>query len=196
MKSKSITRLVTQCIITALIFGVSLHSQAIQAEAGNKPICDGKTKFTMRRLASEQVDDICTAYQGKVMIVVNTASRCGYTDQYDDLEKIYAKYKDKGLVVIGFPSNDFGNQEPGTEESIKDFCRLTYSVEFPMYEKTKVRGRSAAPFYQKLSRAAGQSPAWNFHKYIIDRNGNLAGSYRSRVNPSSTKFVQKIEELL
>lgn len=196
MKSIYITGIISQLRIVTLSITASLFSISIQAEEIKKPICDGESQFKMRRLASEQVDDICKTYEGKVVVIVNTASRCGYTDQYDDLEKLYANYKNNGLVVIGFPSNDFGNQEPGSETSIKDFCRLTYSVDFPMYEKTRVKGTGAAPLYQKLSRASGQSPGWNFHKYIMDRDGNLAGSYRSRINPSSPEFIKEIERLL
>lgn len=131
-----------------------------------------------------------------MLLVVNTASRCGYTYQYEDLEKLYAEYQDRGLVVVGFPSNDFANQERGKEKSIKKFCRLTYGVRFPMYAKTRVKGKDADPLYQTLASAAGQSPRWNFHKYLIDRDGRLAGSYNSSVEPRSDRLVDAIEQLL
>ena len=150
----------------------------------------------MRRLASEQEDNFCEVYKGQVVLVVNTASRCGYTDQYDDLEKLYAEYKDRGLTVIGFPSNDFGNQEPGTEKKIKNFCRLTYGVQFPMYAKTRVKGDNADPLYKKLSEVSGQVPRWNFHKYLINRNGQLVGSYRSNIEPYNSTIIQEIEKNL
>jgi glutathione peroxidase len=130
------------------------------------------------------------------MLVVNTASRCAYTDQYDGLEKLYKNYQDKGLVVIGFPSNDFAGQEPGTEKAIKDFCRLTYGVQFPMYEKSRVVGKEAAPIYQALYRATESAPRWNFHKYLIDRNGIVIESYGSSIEPQSKQLVGAIERLL
>lgn len=160
------------------------------------PICSDDSRFENRRLAEDKIDNICQTYKNKVMLVVNTASRCAYTDQYDGLEALYRKYRRQGLVVIGFPSNDFGAQEPGTEKSIKDFCRLTYGVEFPMYSKTKVIGRHADPFYQKLKQVSGQSPRWNFHKYLIDRKGHLVNSYRSSVSPKNSQLIDDIEHAL
>ena len=130
------------------------------------------------------------------MLVVNTASKCGFTPQYDGLEKLYRDYRDKGLVVIGFPSNDFGQQEPGSEDKIQDFCRLTYGVEFPMYAKTKILGETADPFYKALITASGQTPKWNFHKYLINREGRLIGSYSSFVKPQSSELIQAIEAAL
>lgn len=130
------------------------------------------------------------------MLVVNTASRCAFTDQYEGLEKLYSRYRERGLVVIGFPSNDFGNQEPGSEGSIKEFCRLTYGVRFPMYAKSRVSGDNADPFYRALAQAAGTPPRWNFHKYLIDRDGRLAGSYNSFVAPESDRLIDAIEGLL
>lgn len=139
--------------------------------------------------------NLCEAYQGKVIVIVNTASKCGFTDQYDDLEKIYGKYKDQGLVVLGFPSNDFGNQEPGSEAQIKDFCRLTYGVQFPMFGKTRVAKDNAAPLFKQLGEQKGY-PKWNFYKYILNRQGELVESYSSFTSPSSQKFIQQIENLL
>ena len=130
------------------------------------------------------------------MLVVNTASRCAYTDQYDGLEKLYANYRDRGLVVIGFPSNDFGGQEPGTEKVIKEFCRLTYGVKFPMYAKTRVTGEDAAPIYKALYRATNQPPRWNFHKYLIGRDGTVIGSYNPSTAPQSRTLTSAIERLL
>lgn len=181
----------------SLIFLVgSLSTVSAYADDKKNYICNDENQFVMRRLASEQQDNICAVYKGQIMLVVNTASRCGYTDQYDDLEKLYSEYKNRGLVVIGFPSNDFGRQEPGSEKNIKNFCRLTYGVEFPMYSKTIVKGIDADPFYKKLAEASGQTPRWNFHKYLIDRDGKLAGSYRSGVEPYDKQIIQTIEKLL
>ena len=159
-------------------------------------VCGADSTYVSRRLASDHADDLCRAYAGKVVLVVNTASRCAFTDQYDGLEKLYRDYASRGLAVIGFPSNDFGNQEPGSEATIKNFCRLTYGVEFPMYAKTRVTGAGADPFYRALTRAAGEGPRWNFHKYLIDREGRLAGSYGSHVEPESETLIEAIERLL
>jgi len=159
-------------------------------------ICGDTVSYVVRNLDSEEQVNFCEAYKGKVVLVVNTASRCGYTYQYEDLEKLYSEYRERGLVVVGFPSNDFGNQEPGKEKQIKTFCRLTYGVQFPMHAKTRVKGEDADPLYRSLARAAGQSPRWNFHKYLIDREGKLAGSYGSAVEPRSSALVEAIERLL
>ncbi|MBV2096958.1 MAG: glutathione peroxidase, partial [Candidatus Thiodiazotropha sp. (ex Codakia orbicularis)] len=170
-----------------LIFGTAGYSALItlalllltpipgHAESGNPSICSEESNYSKRQLNSDQVDNLCETHRGKVMLVVNTASRCAFTDQYEGLEKLYSRYRERGLVVIGFPSNDFGNQEPGSEGSIKEFCRLTYGVRFPMYAKSRVSGDNADPFYRALAQAAGTPPRWNFHKYLIDRDGRLAG---------------------
>lgn len=164
--------------------------------AGTSANCPETLNFTKRTLAGEQDVNLCEAYRGKVVLVVNTASKCGYTYQYEGLEALYSKYKDKGLVVIGFPSNDFGRQEPGTEEQIKSFCRLTYGVKFPMYEKTRVIQPNPDPLYQVLGNLAGEFPQWNFHKYVLDRNGKLVASFNSKVEPQASQIVSIIEDLL
>jgi glutathione peroxidase len=135
-------------------------------------------------------------YAGKVILVVNTASYCGFTSQYDGLEKLYERLKDKGLVVLGFPSNDFGEQEPGSEKEIADFCRLTYGVQFPMMGKTTVRGRDANPFYVKLAEVTGSRPKWNFHKYLINRDGSKVVAYSSFTKPDDRDLLKKIDEFL
>ena len=135
------------------------------------------------------------AYAGKVILIVNTASRCGFTGQYEGLEKLYSDYKDDGLVVLGFPSNDF-NQELKSEEKIQEFCRLTYGVEFPMFEKSQVKAGNADPLFERLAEASGTHPKWNFHKYLIDRQGKLAGSYASQVEPDRGELLEKVQALL
>ena len=145
--------------------------------------CSPLLDFEMRTLDEKETVSLCEAYQGKVILVVNTASKCAYTDQYASLEKLYDDYRDQGLVVLGFPSNDFGNQEPGTEKQIKAFCRMTYGVRFPMFAKTRVAERSADPLYRKLAGTAGRYPQWNFHKYLIDREGELVADYPSAIDP-------------
>jgi len=149
-----------------------------------------------RRLASDEVVNLADAYSGKVILVVNTASKCGNTPQYDGLEKLYEEYQDQGLVVLGFPSNDFFGQEPGTEEEIQEFCRLTYGVRFPMFEKVTVKEGEAHPFFDELAAAAGTYPTWNFHKYLIGRDGQLIAEFSPRTKPDDDKLVSSIKGAL
>ena len=149
-----------------------------------------------RRLASDEVVNLQAAYGGKVVLVVNTASRCGNTPQYEGLEKLYEQYGEQGLVVLGFPSNDFFGQEPGSEEEIQEFCRLTYGVRFPMFEKVSVKEGEAHPFYQQLAAAAGTYPTWNFHKYLIGRDGRLIAEFSPRTKPEDDKLLASIEDAL
>jgi glutathione peroxidase len=135
-------------------------------------------------------------YRGKVLLVVNTASKCGFTPQYEGLEALHAQKQDRGFAVLGFPSNDFMGQEPGTEDDILEFCTLTYGVQFPMFEKVAVKGRQPTTLYQRLEAATGESPGWNFHKYLVDRSGKVVGSFGSRTAPDDPKLVARIEELL
>jgi glutathione peroxidase len=149
-----------------------------------------------RRLASDEVVNLADAYTGKVVLVVNVASKCGNTPQYDGLEALYQEYGDKGLVVLGFPSNDFMGQEPGTEEQIEEFCRLTYKVKFPMFEKVTVKEGEAHPFYDNLAAAAGTYPTWNFHKYLIGRDGKLIREFSPRTKPYDDKIISELESAL
>lgn len=149
-----------------------------------------------RRLASDEVVNIGETYQGKVILVVNTASKCGNTPQYDGLEKLYEEYGDDGLVVLGFPSNDFFGQEPGTEEEIQEFCMLTYKVRFPMFEKVAVKEGNAHPFFDKLAAEAGTYPTWNFHKFLIGRDGKLITQFSPRTKPYNEKVIAEIESAL
>ena len=145
-----------------------------------------------RRLADDEIVNLADAYEGKVVLVVNTASKCGNTPQYDGLEKLYEEYGDDGLVVLGFPSNDFMGQEPGTEEQIQEFCRLTYSVKFPMFEKVTVKEGEAHPFFDQLAATAGTYPTWNFHKYLIGRDGQLISEFSPRTQPYSDDLLAAI----
>jgi len=149
-----------------------------------------------RKLASKDQVNLCESYSGKVILVVNTASKCGNTPQYDGLEKLYEEYGDDGLVVLGFPSNDFMGQEPGSEEKIQDFCRLTYGVQFPMFEKTTVKKGNAHPFFESLADASGTYPTWNFHKYLIGRDGKLIEQFSPRTQPYDPKLVSAINSAL
>ena len=157
--------------------------------------CPESLDFNMKLLGEDKEINLCQEYFGKVILVVNTASKCGFTPQYEGLEKLYQKNKDKGLVVLGFPSHDF-YQEPGTESEIKDFCNLTYDVKFPMFSKTSVRGKNAHPFFKLLSEETGSSPKWNFHKYLIGKNGAIIDSFSTVTGPGSNRIIKKINELL
>ena len=134
-------------------------------------------------------------FAGKAVLVVNTASQCGFTPQYRGLEALWAKYRDRGLVILGVPSNDFGRQEPGTEAEIKEFCANKYKVTFPMTSKNAVIGASAHPFYKWVVSQAGEgaAPRWNFHKYLIDAKGELAGTFGSKVAPEDAALTSAIE---
>ncbi|MBK1650269.1 glutathione peroxidase [Rhabdochromatium marinum] len=158
--------------------------------------CASALDFEMRRLASDETVRLCDAYAGKVVLMVNTASKCGFTGQYEGLEALYDKYRERGFVVLGFPSNDFANQEPGSEEKIQEFCRLTYSVEFPMFEKSHVKKGKASPLFQYLAAQTGVYPKWNFYKFLINREGDVVRAFSSMTNPSSGKMVKAIEALL
>ncbi len=149
-----------------------------------------------RRLASEEVVNLQTQFEGQVVLVVNTASKCGNTPQYEGLESLYDEYREDGLVVLGFPSNDFLGQEPGTEEEIQEFCRLTYSIRFPMFEKTTVRGSDAHPFFDALADAAGTHPTWNFHKYLIGRDGRVIAEFSPRTQPDDDALLESINAAL
>lgn len=149
-----------------------------------------------RTLASDETVNLCEAYAGKLVLVVNTASRCGNTPQYEGLESLYTEYGDDGLVVLGFPSNDFSGQEPGTEEEIQEFCRLTYSIRFPMFEKTSVKEKNAHPFFQQLAAVSGTYPTWNFHKFLIGRDGKLIREFSPRTQPYNDELLGSIKDAL
>jgi glutathione peroxidase len=157
--------------------------------------CPAVLKHTFNRLQDDAPQDLCQ-YAGKVVLVVNTASYCGFTKQYDGLEKLYAKYAPRGLVVLGFPSNDFGKQEPGNSKEIADFCYNTYGVKFPMFAKSSVIGAEANPLHSELTSITGKAPKWNFTKYLIDRNGKVIEHFPSKVTPDDPALVGKIEQAL
>lgn len=139
------------------------------------------------------------AYEGKVLLLVNTASRCGLTPQYEGLEKLYRDFKDEGLVVIGFPANNFMGQEPGTNEEILEFCTGKFEVTFPMAAKISVKGEDAHPLYKQmiaLPAPLGGEPGWNFTKFLVDRSGNVVGRFDSRTTPTDPKLIQRVRDLL
>ena len=156
--------------------------------------CPAVLRHTVERLQDEKPQNLCQ-YAGQVVVVVNTASYCGFTPQYKSLESLYDKYKDKGLVVLGFPSNDF-SQEPGNNQKIADFCENTYGVKFPMFSKTTVRGGDASPLFKQLTQLSVTSPKWNFYKYLISRDGKQVKSYNSNTDPMDKAFLAEVEKLL
>ena len=174
----------------------SLHSAYSAPEVPPNPAsaCPRVLQHTLLRLQDEKPQALCQ-YAGQVVVVVNTASFCGFTSQYKGLESLYAKYKDRGLVVLGFPSNDF-SQEPESNAKIADFCENTFGVKFPMFTKTTVRGPEAIPLFKQLADHTGTAPKWNFYKYIISRDGKEIKSYNSMTGPQDKSFVQEIEKQL
>ncbi len=163
---------------------------ALPAAAACPPLLDQR----MSTLKGEPAN-LCQ-YEDKVLVVVNTASYCGYTNQYKGLEALYQKYKGRGLVVLGVPSNDFGGQEPGSNEQVADFCERTYKVRFPMLEKSAVSGPDAIPLYRALAQKTGQAPRWNFHKYVVGRRGEPIEAFASAVAPDDPRFVAVVEKAL
>ncbi len=189
-KSSLATRLTGWALALA-----GLLSCAGALAAADAPACPPLLNKTFPRLQDEKPQSLCQ-YSGKVLLVVNTASYCGFTGQYKGLEALHAKYKDRGLVVLGFPSNDFGNQEPGSGKEIADFCTNTYGVKFPMFAKSSVRGDNANPLFAELSKASGTSPKWNFYKYLVGRDGRVIDSYSSMTGPDDRDLVRDIEKAL
>ncbi len=158
--------------------------------------CAQTLNFTKKKLASNEQINLCNEYKDKVVLIVNTASFCGFTKQYKGLESLYQRYHKQGLVVLGFPSNDFGEQDPGSEHEIAAFCERTFNVKFPMFAKTKVAKGTVDPLYTTLASIAGEYPKWNFHKYLITREGKLVGSYASKIKPNDPQIISHIEKLL
>jgi glutathione peroxidase len=171
---------------------VQVQDGALRAPAAN---CPALLNQNFKRLQDEAPQNLCQ-YSGKVVLVVNTASYCGFTSQYQGLEALYAKYQARGLVVLGFPSNDFGQQEPGSAKEIADFCFNTYGVKFPMFSKTVVKGPQRHAFFNTLAQATGKTPQWNFHKYLIDRTGKVLASYPSATGPDNASLVAAIQKAL
>jgi len=156
--------------------------------------CAGLLQQSYLRLQDEKPQSLCQ-YSGKVVVVVNTASFCGFTAQYEGLEALYAKYKDRGLVVLGFPSNDF-SQETGSNKQIADFCENTFGVKFPMFTKSTVTGKDAIPLFRELAAKSQTPPRWNFYKYVIGRDGLQVTAFQSSTDPASRPFVREIEKQL
>lgn len=180
-------------IMVCVILGLGFLTGCGETGMSNQSAYD----FSFSSLQGKELLPL-SAYKGKVLVVVNTASECGFTKQYKELEELYKKYKDQGLVVIGVPSNDFGGQEPGTSEQIAGFCQLNFGVTFPLTKKENVSGKDAHPFYiwTKNKLGALAAPKWNFHKYVIDRKGSLVDYFFSTTSVESGRFIKLIEKLL
>jgi glutathione peroxidase len=176
-------------IITLIIIMFSFFSK------GNAQYDQLATNFVFKSIDGNIIN--INEYKGKVLIIVNVASRCGFTNQYEDLQKLWTTYKNKGLVVIGVPSDNF-RQEPGSNKEIKDFCETTFGIDFPITEKVNVVGDNAHSFFlwAKKNYGSGAIPKWNFHKIIIGRNGEVANTFASITNPTSNKFISTIEKEL
>jgi glutathione peroxidase len=157
--------------------------------------CPDLLKFVKRKLNSTDTVNMCKTFKDKTILIVNTASYCGYTPQFEGLETLYSQYKDKDFVVLGFPSHDF-NQEDKSEVKTGQICRLTYGVKFPMFETMSVKGEDADPLYRMLANKSGQAPKWNFFKYLIDKNGDVVNTYASKVEPLDEALIADIEKAL
>jgi glutathione peroxidase len=178
-----------------LALAASLPASAQPVSPAQGTACPALLDYEFNRLQTGKPESLCQ-YRGKVLLIVNTASFCGYTHQYEGLEAMYRKYRDRGLVVLGFPSNDFGSQEPGSNKEIAEFCRLTYGVQFPMFEKSSISSLQSNPLYAELRAKTGQMPKWNFFKYVIDRSGKPVGTFASAVEPDNRDLVALLEKLL
>lgn len=192
-------------LVNILIFSAVLFLSSMSfGEEGNsvaqiKHSTPNAHQFTFISIDGEPIN--LNDYKNKVVLVVNTASQCGFTKQYEDLQNLYETYKDQGLVVLAVPCNDFGSQEPGDEEVIKEFVKNSYGVTFPLTQKYSVNGSKAHPFFewaqkQKKGGFMFSKPRWNFHKFLVDKKGDLYKSYGSQVSPMSAKMIEEIEGLL
>ena len=181
----------------ALLGAVLALPALAQSAPAAKPTaaCPAILQQQFLRLQDDSPQNLCQ-YAGKAVLVVNTASYCGFTSQYQGLEALYAQYEKRGLVVLGFPSNDFGKQEPGSSKEIADFCFNTYGVKFPMFSKAVVSGPGKNALYAALEKATGASPQWNFHKYLIDRSGKVITSFASNVEPQDARLLSAVDRAL
>lgn len=169
---------------------------ALVAVSAGALAASGLLDRSFRPLAGKQPVDLATTYGGQVLLIVNTASKCGFTPQFEALEKLHARYRAQGFAVLGFPSGDFRGQEFEDEKEIQEFCTLTYGVRFPMFEKVHVVGDGATPLYRDLAAATGVAPGWNFHKYLVGRDGRVIANWGSRTTPDDAAIVAAIERAL
>lgn len=183
-------------IVSRLCRVFAVAPLALLLLAGTASAADGLLDHDYRPLAGKTPVNLRTAYEGDVLLVVNTASKCGFTAQFEGLEGLHRKYASRGFAVLGFPSGDFKAQEFEDEKDIQKFCTLTYGVKFPMFERVHVVGPQATPFYRALEKASGEAPKWNFHKYLIGRDGRLVANWGSRTTPDDPEIVAAIERAL
>jgi glutathione peroxidase len=176
-------------MLRPVVFALLMAASGLAAA---QKACPAALSHTFLRLQDEKPQSLCQ-YSGKVALVVNTASYCGFTPQYKGLEALYSKYRDRGLVVLGFPSNDFA-QEKANNKEIAEFCESTFGVKFPMFAASHVRGDDANPLFKQLAAATGTSVKWNFYKYLVDRNGKVVGGFGSTTTPED--LSAEIEKLL
>lgn len=186
-------RFALRCIAPSVL-ALACTAPALSQPAANAPACPALLDHKVPRLQDEKPQHLCQ-YAGKVLLVVNTASYCGFTSQYEGLEKLNAKYAAQGLVVMGFPSNDF-KQEDADSKKIADLCFNTYGVKFPMFTTTPVRGKDAHPLFAQLAKATGEKPSWNFNKYLVGRDGKPIAHYGSMTGPGSGTLTAAIEKAL
>jgi len=177
-----------------LLLVAAVVPAAVPAGTYAAPACPALLDYTLPSLM-DQPTALCQ-FRGKVLLVVNTASECGYTPQYDGLEKLYRRYRDRGFMVLGFPANDFGAQEPGSNKEIAQFCRVNYGITFPVFAKTAVVGANANPLFRDLAAKTGKPPRWNFHKYLLDRTGQPVAVFESAIEPEDRQVTSQIDKLL
>ena len=197
-----VKNVINRVLLALILASAAVGFEAVQANTtapsaapmASAAACPALLNHKFDRLQDEKPQSLCQ-YAGKVVLVVNTASFCGFTSQYKGLEALHSKYKEQGLVVLGFPSNDF-SQEGGSNKQIADFCESTFGVKFPMFTKTQVTGEAAAPLFKQLTAQTGQKPRWNFHKYLIGRDGKVIDQYSSMTSPESKTLVSAIEKSL
>ncbi|MFM9423901.1 glutathione peroxidase [Variovorax sp. GrIS 2.14] len=189
------------CVVSLALFAQMARAQSSPATALGAAAapygagaCPAILNYTFPRLQDEKPQSLCQ-YSGKVVLIVNTASFCGFTPQYKGLEALDTKYRSRGLVVLGFPSNDF-SQESGSNKEIADFCESTFGVKFPMFSKSSVRGSEANPLFKQLAKISGTTPKWNFYKYLIGRDGKVVDAYSSMTAPEDRSFIRELEKQL
>lgn len=197
MKAKLLLAFVV-VVVCAALFAISISSRESSAASGVEKM-NSIYDFSLKDIDHKEVS--LSQYRGKVVMVVNVASRCGYTPQYEGLQKVYMKYKDRGFVILGFPANNFMSQEPGTDEEIKTFCSTKYSVTFPIFSKISVKGDDIHPLYKFLTSKEtnpdfGGDIKWNFSKFLVDKNGKIIGRFEPKVTPESEQVIQAIEKAL